>query len=77
LSVPLKAGVLLADDHEMVRRGLRLILEAESDLDVVAEAGDGAEVVRLALSPDVDLAVLDVSMPRLGGLGAAREIARQ
>jgi DNA-binding NarL/FixJ family response regulator len=77
VTVPLKAGVLLADDHAMVRRGLRLILEAEPDLEVVAEAGDGGEAVRLALDPAVDLAVLDVSMPGLGGLSAAREIARQ
>jgi DNA-binding NarL/FixJ family response regulator len=77
VSVPLKAGLLLADDHAMVRRGLRLILEAEPDLEVVAEAGDGAEALQAALRPDVDLAVLDVSMPRLGGLQAAREIARQ
>jgi DNA-binding NarL/FixJ family response regulator len=77
VSVPLKAGLLLADDHAMVRRGLRLILDAEPDLEVVAEAGDGAEALQAALRPDVDLAVLDVSMPRLGGLQAAREIARQ
>jgi DNA-binding NarL/FixJ family response regulator len=77
MSVPLKAGLLLADDHAMVRRGLRLILDAEPDLDVVAEAGDGAEAVQRALKEDLDLAVLDVSMPRLTGLQAAREIARQ
>jgi DNA-binding NarL/FixJ family response regulator len=77
MSVPLKAGLLLADDHAMVRRGLRLILDAEPDLEVVAEAGDGAEAVQRALKEDIDLAVLDVSMPRLTGLQAAREIARQ
>jgi DNA-binding NarL/FixJ family response regulator len=77
VSVPLKAGLLLADDHAMVRRGLRLILDAEPDLEVVAEAGDGAEAVQQALSRDVDLAVLDVSMPKLTGLQAAREITRQ
>ena len=48
MTVPLKARVLLADDHAMVRRGLRLILDAEPDLEVVAEAGDGAEAVELA-----------------------------
>ena len=77
MSVPLNARVLLADDHAMVRRGLRLILAAEPDLDVVAEAGDGAEAVELALRAHVDLAVLDVSMPGVGGLEAAREIARR
>jgi DNA-binding NarL/FixJ family response regulator len=77
VSVPLKAELLLADDHAMVRRGLRLIIDAEPDLDVVAEAGDGAQAVELALQHEVDLAVLDVSMPRLTGLDAAREIVRR
>ena len=54
--------ILLADDHALVRRGVRLILESEADLTVVAEAGDGAEAVALAASHDVDLAVLDVAM---------------
>lgn len=77
MNVPLKAGLLLADDHAMVRRGLRLILDAEPDLEVVAEAADGSEAVQQALRADVDLAVLDVSMPRLTGLQAARQIVRQ
>jgi DNA-binding NarL/FixJ family response regulator len=77
VSVPLKAALLLADDHAMVRRGLRLILDAEPDLEVVAEAGDGADAVEQALRTHFDLAVLDVSMPRLTGLQAAREIVRQ
>ncbi len=77
MSVPLKAHLLLADDHAMVRRGLRLILDAEPDLEVVAEAGDGAEAVEHALRTDIHLAVLDVSMPKLTGLQAAREIGRQ
>jgi DNA-binding NarL/FixJ family response regulator len=69
------ARVLLADDHAVVRRGLRLVLEAEGDLEVVAEAGDGAEAVDLALEHDVDLALLDVTMPRMTGLQATRELA--
>jgi DNA-binding NarL/FixJ family response regulator len=77
VTVPLRARVLLADDHAMVRRGLRLILDAEPDLEVVAEAGDGAEAVALALSAQVDLAVLDITMPRLTGLQAARELAQR
>ena len=69
--------ILLADDHAMVRRGLRLVLDAEPDLEVVAEAGDGAEAVREALRDDVELAVLDVSMPTMTGLQAAAEISRR
>jgi DNA-binding NarL/FixJ family response regulator len=69
--------ILLADDHALVRRGVRLILDSEADLTVVAEAGDGAEAVALARVHDVDLAVLDVAMPRMTGLQAAREISRR
>jgi len=77
VTTPLKARVLLADDHAMVRRGLRMILDAESDLEVVAEAGDGAEAIELAVGEEVDLAVLDITMPRLTGLQAARELAQR
>jgi DNA-binding NarL/FixJ family response regulator len=69
--------VLLADDHAVVRRGLRFVLDAEPDLEVVAEAGDGAEAVARALEEDVDLAVLDVSMPRMTGIQAAAELSRR
>jgi DNA-binding NarL/FixJ family response regulator len=69
--------VLLADDHTLVRRGVRLILEGEPDLTVVAEAGDGAEAVELARAREVDLAVLDIAMPRMTGLQAARELSRR
>jgi DNA-binding NarL/FixJ family response regulator len=68
--------ILLADDHPMVRRGLRLVLDAEADLAVVAEAGSGAEALRAGLREPVDLAVLDVSMPQLTGLQAAAELLR-
>ncbi|MEV5172407.1 response regulator transcription factor [Streptomyces flaveolus] len=67
--------ILLADDHTLVRRGVRLILDQEPDLEVVAEAGDGAEALELARTHDVDLAVLDIAMPRMTGLQAARELA--
>ncbi|MEU1105730.1 response regulator transcription factor [Streptomyces tibetensis] len=67
--------ILLADDHTLVRRGVRLILDQQPDLKVVAEAGDGAEAIELARTHDVDLAVLDIAMPRLTGLQAARELA--
>jgi DNA-binding NarL/FixJ family response regulator len=69
--------VLIADDHAMVRRGLRLILDAEPDLTVVAEAGDGAEVLSLISENALDLAVLDVAMPRMTGLQAAAELSRR
>ncbi|MGY0020330.1 response regulator [Streptomyces sp. YJ-C3] len=69
--------VLLADDHALVRRGVRLILDREPDLTVVAEAGDGAEALDLARTEQPDLAVLDIAMPRLTGLQAARELARR
>ena len=77
MTVPLKTRILLADDHSMVRRGLRFVLDAEPDLEVVAEAGDGAEAVELGMSDEVDLAILDVSMPRLTGLQAAAELKRR
>jgi DNA-binding NarL/FixJ family response regulator len=70
-----KIRILLADDHALVRRGVRLILDRQPDLEVVAEAGDGAEAVELARTHDVDLAVLDIAMPRLTGLQAARELS--
>ena len=71
------ARILLADDHALVRRGVRLILDQEPDLTVVAEAGDGAEAVELARTTEVDLVVLDIAMPRMTGLQAAREISRR
>jgi len=72
--IPLKTRIMLADDHAIVRRGLRMVLEAEPDLTVVAEAGNGAEAVQHGLADDVDLAIMDIAMPRLTGLQAAREL---
>ena len=77
MTTPLKTRILLADDHEVVRSGLRMVLDAVPDLEVVAEAGDGAEAVKTALAEGVDLAVLDVSMPRMTGLQAALELSRR
>jgi DNA-binding NarL/FixJ family response regulator len=74
---PLTTRILLADDHAVVRRGLRLVLEAEPDLRVVAEAADGEQAVQRALQPDVDLAILDISMPRKTGLLAVAELSRR
>ncbi|RAY14070.1 DNA-binding response regulator [Actinomadura craniellae] len=68
--------ILLADDHALVRRGVRLILDGEPDLTVVAEAGDGAEAIEAARAHRPDLAILDIAMPRLTGLQAARELSR-
>ncbi|MFF4831485.1 response regulator [Streptomyces sp. NPDC001315] len=70
------ARILLADDHALVRRGVRLILDAEPDLTVVAEAADGAEAVVEARGNDIDLAILDIAMPRQTGLQAARQLSR-
>ncbi|HWJ65674.1 MAG TPA: response regulator transcription factor [Nocardioides sp.] len=69
--------ILLADDHALVRTGIRRILESQPDLTVVAEAADGAEAVQLARAHQPDLAVLDVSMPTMTGLQAALEISRR
>ncbi len=69
--------VLLADDHRVVRRGLSMVLDAAPDLQVVAEASDGIEAVDRVLEQEIDLAVLDVAMPRRTGIQAAREIARR
>jgi DNA-binding NarL/FixJ family response regulator len=78
MSVPLKTRILLADDHVLVRHGLRMVLNAAPDLEVTAEAGDGAEAIELALGTDeIHLAVLDVAMPRMTGLQAAAELSRR
>jgi DNA-binding NarL/FixJ family response regulator len=75
MTVPLKTRILLADDHTVVRGGLKLVLDAEPDLEVVAEASDGREAVEGAVEAEVDLAVLDVTMPVMTGLKAAAELS--
>jgi DNA-binding NarL/FixJ family response regulator len=75
MTTPLVTRVLLADDHPVVRNGLRELLNSEPDFRVVAEVDDGAQAVERALADDVDLVVLDVTMPRMTGLQAARELA--
>jgi DNA-binding NarL/FixJ family response regulator len=70
------ARILLADDHALVRSGLRLILDAEPDLQVVAEAADGHQALAELNRTPADLAILDIAMPRMTGLQAAREINR-
>ena len=69
--------VLIADDHGIVRSGLRLLLDREPDIEVVAEASDGVEARDLAIRERPDLAILDVRMPKLTGLQATREIREQ
>jgi DNA-binding NarL/FixJ family response regulator len=66
----------LADDHTIVRKGLRTILEREPDLEVLGEAPDGREAVRKAASLDPDIVVMDITMPRMNGIEAASRIAK-
>jgi len=68
--------VLLADDHTIVRQGLRSILEREPDLEVVGEAGDGREAVRMAASLAPDVVVMDITMPHMNGIEAASRIIK-
>jgi DNA-binding NarL/FixJ family response regulator len=69
--------ILLADDHTVVRQGLRRVLEARPEWQVVAEAGDGREAVRLAEECKPDVAILDVAMPLMNGIEAVRQISRK
>ena len=69
--------ILLADDHTVVRQGLRKVLEERADWQVVAEAGDGREAVRLAEQHKPDVAVIDVAMPLLNGIETTRQIVRR
>jgi two-component system, NarL family, response regulator NreC len=69
--------IVLADDHTLFRQGLRRVLEEQAGWHVVAEAGDGAEAVRLVLKHEPHLVILDIAMPRLNGVEATRQIARR
>lgn len=69
--------LLIGDDHTMFRQGVRKILEERPEWEVVAEAGDGREAVRLALAENPDVAILDIGMPLLNGIEATRQIARR
>lgn len=66
--------ILIADDHAVVREGTRQILEQEADMDVVAEAADGEEAVKLAGSSKPDVAIIDIAMPKLDGIEATKQI---
>ncbi|HZT31801.1 MAG TPA: response regulator transcription factor [Bryobacteraceae bacterium] len=69
-----KISILLADDHTVMRKGLRLLLERQPNLAVVAEAADGRQAVELAEAHDPDVVVMDIAMPNLNGIEAARQI---
>ncbi|HET9736665.1 MAG TPA: response regulator transcription factor [Solirubrobacteraceae bacterium] len=77
MTTPLTTNILVADDHPIVLRGLRMVLDAQPDLAVVAEATDGDQAVERAVSEEIHLAILDISMPRKTGLQAAREITHR
>ncbi len=77
MPIPFPARVLIADDHVVVREGLKAVLGRQADFQVAAEAADGIEAVTKALGEDIHLAVLDVAMPRMTGLQAARTISRR
>jgi DNA-binding NarL/FixJ family response regulator len=77
MPIPLVTRILIADDHAIVRSGLKKVLDAKPDMEVVAEAEDGAEAVEKALVEDVHLVILDVSMPRMTGIQAAAELHKR
>jgi DNA-binding NarL/FixJ family response regulator len=77
MTIPLTTKVLLADDHPIVLHGLRDLLNAEPDFEVVAEVADGAAAVQRCVAGGIDLAILDVTMPRMTGLQAAAELSRR
>jgi DNA-binding NarL/FixJ family response regulator len=77
MPIPDVTRILVADDHPVVRSGLKRVLDAQPDLEVVAEAEDGADAVKKAIAEDVHLAILDVSMPKATGIQAAIELGKR
>ena len=76
-AVGARIRVVIADDHALYRRSLRVVMTLDGDIEIVGEAGDGYEAVDLALSTRPDVLVIDNQMPRLGGIDAARAVAEQ
>jgi two-component system, NarL family, response regulator NreC len=72
-----KTRVLLADDHTVMRAGLRLLLERQPDMEVIAEAADGRQAVEMAEAAKPDVAVIDVGMPNMNGIEATRQIVEK
>ena len=72
----MKMKILLADDHDIVRAGLKSLLERQHDVDIVGEAADGRQVVRMAEELNPSIIVMDIAMPRLNGIDAAAQILR-
>ena len=77
MPIPVVTRILVADDHPIIRSGLKKVLDGTSDLEVTAEAKDGVEAVEKALAEDVHLAILDVSMPGMTGIQAAAELHKR
>ena len=77
MPIPLVTRILVADDHPIVRSGLKKVIDAQADMEVVAEAEDGAQAVKKALNDDIHLAILDVSMPKTTGIQAADELHKR
>ena len=76
MAEPRRLRILLADDHVTVRHGLKLLVESQQDMEVVAEASDGADAVQLAMKCRPDIVVMDVSMPGMNGLVATQTLRR-
>jgi DNA-binding NarL/FixJ family response regulator len=77
MPIPLVTRILVADDHPIVRSGLKKVIDAQPDMKVVAEAVDGADAVNKVLAEDVHVAILDVSMPKATGIQAAGELRKR